>query len=1084
MDFRQAIQAAMASKRHPEVAPKRASEEVDEEIGELVVAEYVIFLLALDTYIRYVEETTKKDDPDDDVIQKGIRLLRAADSELERIQRFLEEQLPSATHKKMVAKYLTLRASTSEGVGRRALGLRTVLSRGGTATMRAVFESNRALKAVRDAMGAAMLDDADAALDLFAKIVMTNTRLKGWIKLAADTAVSGPTPVNAVEVGAREAADTKTELLTQSIQQIAAPGAEASKIAQEAQIEKLVQVQEEATQAARQAMERSKEPDEPLTKSEIIGVAVAAAVAATSDPSNAQNVPETLRGLDDEQRAAALTDGKVGCFAGAGSGKSTTLVARVAHLVIDRRANPSRILVTSFNNNAAGELRTKIGRAAGDEAAKTMSVGTMHSLFCRFVKDFGTPAERAAVTEGFVKNGDILAYAAQKIWKDCYGQPDPDTKEEKVPPPLKSVLLQKSKWSGNNISPAQALAEARSDEEVEMANWYQIYEGLKGTAWRPSCPSQAYQQFMNRRPNVARLGDYSDMVKIFRDILERNPAVRKKVQGMYDHIIVDEAQDRNQVMADIIDFMSEHITDGSDGKSVWIVGDDKQCINEFMGARPALFKDLFEKEGWKTRVIRTNYRCEPEIVEAGNRLIAFNDGNVPIPQVAAPGRMKGVGSVQVAVPQTDAGAAIRAITEIKANQVLGEDLTDHAVLCRTNRELHSYETACILRGIPYARNGKGSFLGSPETSAMLGYVQLVTGTDFEKMQKAVGLVINNPNRFFLTDKTRAPEAVSNAFTNYARYLGVDKRSINPTQALVDSTFAKMLAKELGPLTRTGNPYKFDEIIMDLGYGLQEIQGRVDDEKYLTTDLFDDILGLKGYEFVDGKKREVSFRDSLTAHLRDSKGDSEEDAPDDAVVDEETVKGKGLGNIEFLYQLADIDPTDPDDDSNPPTKPIGFAAKMTRYAAKSRDLRTDIGEWNAAQRKLPPEQRRPPPGVYLSTVHKTKGAQWKTAFVQMPAGTFPMQRKPKPGEPPIPPEMIAEQLESERRLGYVAMTRAIKNLRILCPARMGGMPAGVSPFVDEAGLNIGENVQPLPGVAPPPVAEPTEPAMSKEASWEE
>ena len=493
------------------------------------------------------------------------------------------------------------------------------------------------------------------------------------------------------------------------------------------------------------------------------------------------------------------------------------------------------------------------------------------------------------------------------------------------------------------------------------------------------------------------------------------------------------------------------------------------CINGFQGAKPALFKDLYQKEGWKTRTIRTNYRCEPEIVDAANSLIANNEGNIPIPQVPSPDRKRGVGSIQVSQPDDEAESSLSVVTEIKQSHVLGGDYTDNAVLCRTNKEIHAYETACIIRGVPYARRGSGSFLGSPETKAVLGYVQLVTGTDFTKAQAALGQVINNPRRFFLADNSKAPAIVEAAFVQYSRMKGMDVKSIDPRNALKDRAFQAILAEGLARNTRTGKGFKFEQRIEDLGYSLDEMRARSKEESYKTKDLLDDILGLEGVKIDNGAFVAQSFRDSLSAFVRD--GQDAEDAGDET--EEEDNPTKGLGNVSFLYQLAEPDPTDEDDDITPPSTPSGFAAKMSRYASKMRDLRTDIDKWTKDQSILPPEQRRPPPGVFLSTVHATKGAQWATTFVQMPAGKFPMEIKTPPGEEPPPPEKEAERMEDERRLAYVAVTRAAKNLRIVCPKRVGGKPAGVSSFVSEAGLYLGENVKDLelkPPVSPAVVVE--------------
>lgn len=1110
-EARQAIREALALTRPaPEkpvvIAAAEPAEDSDETIGELQVSEYIIYLFALDTYIRYVEETTKQDDPTDDVIVKGIRLLRIADTDLDGIKGFLDGHLPSENHKKMLGKYLRMRATDSGGVGRRALGLRTLLSRGGSATMRAIFETNRALKQVREAIAASMMDDADAALDLFAKMLIRNGRLRNWIDLAAQTAGSGILPTNVVEAGATEAQDQKQDLLTQNIQQLASSGADESNQAHEAQSARLVQVQEEATASARKALEQSGEPDEPLTKSEVVGVAVAAAAAAMSDPSNPQNIPDALRSLDNEQQAAALTDGKVLVAAGAGAGKSTTLVARVKYLLQDRRQDPSRVLVTSFNKKAANELGAKIENATGlSQSQSGMTVGTMHSLFRAFISDFGSPDEKAAMRHqepsGFVGGGDKVARAAQKIWEECF-----DSKERPTPK-LKAMKLAKTQWAGNDVSPAEAKTLAVNAEERDAADWYELYEGLKGSipGWAPPCedkakdaadrdyeerlrqwqakgsnpkyrpqkPGTTFEVFMARvRKGGMKLGDFDDMIKWFRDILVRNPGARKRLQAQFDHFLVDECQDLNKAQHEAFKYMTEHI-DAEKGTSLWMVGDDKQSIYSFRGARPDLFTDLDGKEGWTTRMIRTNYRCEPEIVDAANRLIAFNDRQIPMQANANPRKVRGVGSIRLETPGDDAEAAIDTVDRIKSggtgmdNGGKAKFYGTNSILCRTNAELHSFETACIIRGVPYARKGSGSFLGSPETEAMLGYVELVMGTDAEAMQKALGDILSRPNRFWMGPKDCA-EVVQNALREYARNLRVPIKSIHPVMALRESAFQELLGEAIARKRGKGSAFGFAKDISRLSGDLDELQAMTSEKGFTTENLFNAILGLKGkaqkVNATTGRSEmvEETFREALTAFLRDK--DDEDDDTEEEEVDDEAL----LGNITFLYRLAEVDPTDSSDLENPPTTPDGFQAKIERYRKLADDLRIDLNEW---EKKNP---GKPPPAVYLGTVHGVKGAEWANCFVQMPKGKFPIERKKKRDEdapPPTPAEIEKEkeELESERRLGYVALTRAAKNLTVICPMVVGGRKAGISRFVAEAALTPGENVpKPEDGGDVPPL----------------
>jgi superfamily I DNA/RNA helicase len=436
----------------------------------------------------------------------------------------------------------------------------------------------------------------------------------------------------------------------------------------------------------------------------------------------------------------------------------------------------------------------------------------------------------------------------------------------------------------------------------------------------------------------------------------------------------------------------------------------------------------------------------------------------------------------VTVPETEAGAALGVVEQIKRDATAFEEgperndfYGDNAVLCRTNSELNAYESACIIRGVPYSKKGAASFFNSPETRTVLGYVQLVTGDDNEKMQKALGAVINKPNRFFVNDEA-AQKAVDEAISDYARVHKIRISEVNPMVALREVEFRNILLQKLMPTTRPGD-FRFDKSMDDLNemvYRLDEMQANTSLENFKTTDLFDSILGLSGRQSkVDpntGRTEwvDVTIRESITASKRDSSGnEGDEDESDDT---------QQLGNVAFLYELAKPDPTDPGDVESDPSRPGGFRSKMSRYAARARVLNVEMIKDEEERKK---KERQ---AVYLGTVHSVKGDQWGTTYVALPAGKFPLIPRPKPGEPPMSEEEMTKKLESERRLGYVALTRAKKNLIVVCPKKVGGREAGVSPFVHEANLKLGENVV-RPGVATPPDTQLPVPEVKQAANLE-
>lgn len=1044
----------------PFVCRVAETEDEDTDIGEIAIAEYLVFLFALDTYMRWIEEIVKIDPTAEEAkldvhTSRGLSLLRRADKiSFAALNDLLRKHITNPSSLKMLEVVMRM-PPTARGASVRTLRLRTIMSRGGTTTTRAVFDVPRARREVLDAIEASMTENADVALSKFAAIQMRNKLLDTWIDKASEIAYSGIAPeVSPVLEASKRTTDYK-KTLTESnlVKEGSDPASEivASEVAKQQTV--LKKIEEDAKAAAQKSMAKAQEEDSILTKSETIAVATAVVAAAA-----AEEVPVSLKGLDPEQRAAALTDGRVIVAASAGSGKSHTAVSRVAYLVKERGANPTKIMVMSFNRKAANELRYKIGKAVGDDTLKSMSVGTTHSIFRNLVVKFGNKEEVGALTGNQVSEA-ALAGSVNRAWAECFPN------EEQ--PRAKDMMRYKSVWAGDGLTPAQAREQASSPREQMAALWYEFYMGFKGAIpnWKPPCSKVpfAWNKFNARyRSKGQRLADFDDMLGMLRDILKRDPSVRKSIQKMFDHIIVDEAQDQNATQLDIIDMISEHITDGSDGKSLWLVGDDIQSIYGFRGARPKLFIDLYGKEGWKSRTIRTNYRCAPEIVELANKLISHNEGQIPKEAMADPTKVRGMASVRVLKPEDEAVAAIATAVEIKGDMQSGGSVSDYAVLTRTNREQHAFETACIIKGIPYARRGASSFLGSPETTAVLSYVQLVTGDDAQKMQIALEKVINNPNRFFIGPE-KASSSVKDALSAYARRMRIDIKVCNPLTALADRGFREDLAsKLLGMDIHQFKVKKAIERIEDLYRQLSEMQANCSDPEYKTADLFTDILSTKGVAVITDPKTgrvewgDQTFLQSLQADVRNSIGDSEDE--DAADLEEEDSKLKGLGNIGFLYELAKVDPDDASDALNDPSKPNGFKAKIERYASRMRDLRIDTTKWDKEQEQLPIEKRSPPPGVYLGTCHSTKGAQWKNCYVVMPHGKFPLEPKPRPGDAPMSEEELKEQRQQERRLAYVALTRPKQNLTIICPDSVDGKGAGISDFVGEAGLSVGENVK--------------------------
>jgi superfamily I DNA/RNA helicase len=1085
---------------------KAEGDEEDLKFGELQIADYVVFLLAFDTYLRWMKETGRPHG--DPVFSRGMLLLHNVEREhLARIGTFIQAGLTNPGSVRMLENALRL-PPTAKGASIRALRIRTILSKGGATTAKHVFgTSTRARREVTDAIESSMVEEAATAFAKFSTITLRDKRLQQWIVRAAASTTSGGEPiqvdVNPVHEAAKQIGESAEELRdAHMVHEVESPASTAHAEASKTQAAVLQTVETKATEVAAQALVQSGRPDVPPTRSETIGIATAAATSAVAIQA-LQNVPPSLRPIadDPEKMKAVMTDGRVILAAGAGSGKTTALCSRIAYLVQERHVPPSRIFAVVFNTKAAAEISERLAMLVGDDVKSQMTQGTMHSIFRRFIMQYGTKEQQGALTRWFQGGGDrgkskgaeeaparapspgsMAGYMA-RCWKECF---------RNDPPSGSAVVIQK--WMMNDISPEQAKHDAIGLDEEKQAEWYEWTLGYKNIIpnWQPPCvatnddANKHWMGWLNKLRGMGpkdRLGDFSDMILMFRDVLRDNPGARKEIQARYDHICVDEAQDLNQVQHQIIDMISEQVTDGKDGKSLWVVGDEIQSVNAFVGARPELFTQFHGKTDaksgaeWQTRIISTNYRCLPEIVDVANKLMTTHPRGIPMEAKPDPRKPRGQASVVVERPADHASGALGSVEKISQGIEAGEKPSDYAVLTRTNKELNDFETSCVLLGVPYGRKGGTSFLKSPETQTVLSYMNLVSGTDFSKMQDALAIALNKPQRFFGWGGGEAERVIKSAVDAKARQMGVSCTNVNPLD-LFDAAGINEIIKAAG-IYEGWKVTKQRQILQDLGdqlHGIKDAieQGTKTDElgatrKYTTSDVLNDILAITG--MAERGKPPTRLRDDLMPTWMAQ--DAEEDAPKEEGEEDK----KPIGNVEFLFHMAqpttmrkDVDPSDPKQ----------FKAYLDKLEEHAKELRVDLKAWDEEQKasQTDPSKRLPPPCVTLSTVHSMKGAQYKNVVVVMPKGTFPMPPRKLKGEEMLTPEK-AEILEqrrekdflTERQLAYVALTRAKEDLTVLCPKHdRNGRPSEPSIFVEEAGLHLGENVagKATPEPAPEPI----------------
>ena len=395
--------------------------------------------------------------------------------------------------------------------------------------------------------------------------------------------------------------------------------------------------------------------------------------------------------LNPEQREVVFSNqSPLLVIAGAGSGKTSTLTARVARLVMDG-VDPERILLCTFTNKAAGEMVRRVELFLG-ESKSTLWAGTFHKISHRILRTHGREL-------GYKPGFSILDREdSLKIIKEILKEKGLDKKARNFPTasPLASVFgyARSRQWE------IQAAVEQQYPEycEVldEMSDVFYTYEHRKQTM------------------NVM---DFDDLLCNCHDLLKHFPEVRSRYARKFQHILIDEYQDTNPVQAAIVDMLA------SAGASLTVVGDDAQSIYSFRGADSEhilSFPDRYPD--CHTYYLTKNYRSVAPILELSNHSIAYNHFQFQKELEAT--RSGGVHpAVWVA---RDAGSlATWTAQHIRKQHIAGVSLSQIAILYRIHSHSLELQMALEEEGIPYILRSGMRFFEQKHTKDVLAFLRLV-----------------------------------------------------------------------------------------------------------------------------------------------------------------------------------------------------------------------------------------------------------------------------------------------------------------------------------------------------------------------
>lgn len=415
-----------------------------------------------------------------------------------------------------------------------------------------------------------------------------------------------------------------------------------------------------------------------------------------------------LNGLNPEQREAAETvEGPVLILAGAGSGKTRTVTYRIAHMLVNLRIPGKQILAVSFTNKAATEMKERVSHLVDSRMRKGITLSTFHSLGIRILRE------------------DIHHLGYNNLFT-IYDQAD---QMSIVREGLKNYRSNKAYDRGIIMSKIGLLKnQGVSAEEFPKSKYYDPENNYDGA-------TEYVYHFYQEKLQFYNALDFDDILFLVVKLFKGFPEVAKKYSERFKYIMIDEYQDTNSLQFSLIQALT------STHQNICVVGDDDQAIYGFRGADISNILN-FEKQYTNTKVIKLeeNYRSTFPILDLANQVIKESANRKDKTMRTA--QMEGALPQMWATGDSDHEAAI-VVEEIIKLQSHGVQLSDIAILYRSNTQVPPFEDQLRMGQVPYKIIGGQKFYEKKEIKDIIGYLSLIQNP---RDELALRRILNVPNR--------------------------------------------------------------------------------------------------------------------------------------------------------------------------------------------------------------------------------------------------------------------------------------------------------------------------------------------------
>lgn len=710
--------------------------------------------------------------------------------------------------------------------------------------------------------------------------------------------------------------------------------------------------------------------------------------------------------LNPAQREAVLTtEGPLLVLAGAGSGKTRVLTFRIAHMLGDLGVKPWQVLAITFTNKAAAEMRERLA-ALIPSGTRGMWVCTFHAMCVRMLRE----------------DADLLGYTGQFTIYD-----DDDSKRmvrdimqalgiEQKQFPINMIRSKISSAKNAMIGPEDMLKSADSPNDKKAA---QVYLELE------------------RRLRAANAMDFDDLLVRALELLRTRPEVLDKYQERFRYISVDEYQDTNHVQYEIANLLAAKY------QNLMVVGDDDQSIYSWRGADITNILD-FEKDfkNCKTVKLEQNYRSTGHILSAANAVVRHNSQRKDKRLFTAEGDGEKIQAFQ-ASDERDEGRWIAG--EIEKLHSKGTSYDDIAVFYRTNAQSRILEDMFLRAGVPYKIVGGTRFFDRAEIRDVMAYLKMIVnpademsvkrvintprrGIGSTSIQKIEQLARDNRCSFFQACEIACAETgmfsakVRNGLSSFVSLVREGRRMDGElkdvVEMIVDKTGLLQAFRAEGTMeseSRAENIQEFLGVAAEFEETHEDIEGTLESLEELRAAGVADVPASAEPEPVvvsapapePGPSAPVSSFEALVG-ARDAAGSNPLDslaAP--ALSPQDALAAAIAGNAYAAptEMPAGAVHADEIERTYGPLTCKALPALMEWLALRS-DLDSLAGETHA---------------ITMMTIHSAKGLEFPAVFVAgMEEGIFPHVHDFGGSDDP-------GKLEEERRLAYVAITRARKRL---------------------------------------------------------